>query len=156
MIPPMTEPEQRLWDQVSESQRKYAYFKVAAALSAIAFTVHVTNGERLGWDQSPFGVAILAWAISAYCGFKAIGNTTLIAMLNAENMASHRGATSLLRGASRDRLHETTPAEREVMLRDRADRLNVTNAKLFNWNWRLLLFGGVAFLAGHILQMARH
>jgi hypothetical protein len=153
-IPPITEHEQKLWDQVSAAQAKHAYFKITAALSAIAFTVHITRGESLVWEQAPFGIAVLAWAASAYCGFKAIGNTTLITMLNAENMASNRGVTSILRGPARDRLHETTPAEREVRLRERADHLNIINAKLFDWNWGLLLFGGAAFIVGQVVDMA--
>ena len=146
--------EQRLWDQVHEAQQKHAYFKVGAALSAMAFTVHTTQGETLDWQFLPFGVAVVAWAISAFCGFKAISLQTLIKMLNAESLAGHQGRTALLRGPARDSLHLTGAVDRDKMLMDRADQANDVSARLYDWNWWLLLGGGIAFLIGHVWRMA--
>jgi hypothetical protein len=148
------ETERDLYSKITEAQSKYIYFKIAAALSAIAFTVHVTQDDQLTATHAAFGLAVLLWAVSAGFGLKSVNNGTSIMTLNLEAMAAHRGTSAILSRADQKLLEQHPYEMKEDVLRQRVEELNIQTRRLVGDQWWLLLWGGIAFLVGHVLQMA--
>src|SRR5688572_9856827 len=73
-----------LHGQLTESQRRYAYFLLAAAASGIALSVNQTEGEALGLSQLPLGAAVACWGLSFVFGCRHLSYMAATMRANAE------------------------------------------------------------------------
>ena len=64
--------ELELHKQLSSAQEKHAYFLLAAAGSAIGFTLTQTKTEALSFFHIPLGLAIVCWGLSFFTGLQFI------------------------------------------------------------------------------------
>lgn len=129
----------------SEGVRRHVNYLVATALAAVAFTVHTTQDEFLGWMHLGFGLAALGWAISAALGLQVLTDSNLIDRLNIESHMIRRGASPGVPAEDADKA--------DTLILERISTLNRRNRIRFNWQWRLLLVSGASFIASHIARM---
>lgn len=63
-----TETEIEVVGALHTSQDKYTYFLLAAAATAIGFTVTQTRSAVLAWSLLPLAFAVISWGLSFYLG----------------------------------------------------------------------------------------
>ena len=136
-----------LHKQHREGQSKYTYFLLAAAASAVAFAVQKTSGAKLSWSMAPLGLATLSWGLSFYCGCR-----NLLWVQTA--IFANYGLLQLKSG-----IHPEQPPHPQLLQAAEegvrsAIKTNIEGAE-FNgkWQFRLLILGGILFIAWHILDM---
>jgi hypothetical protein len=144
----LSDMRSEVWKNFREAQDKHTYFILAAAGSAIAFSVHVTLGRSLSWSMIPLGVSVAAWALSFWAGCR------VIAYVNSSTYANH--ALLEVREGSHPDLTTGHPAEIAAASEGIRKAIEFNSAKLQFWDawqFRLLALGAAAFLAWHILDM---
>lgn len=138
-----------LYKQHSAGQAKYTYFLLAAAASALAFAVQKTDGLLITWWLLPVASASLFWGLSFFFGCKHLlwAQTALYANYNL---------VSLKRGVHPQQPPHPQLAEAAISGVAQALNSNADKAQFYaEWQFRTLIWGGVFFLAWHILEMYR-
>jgi hypothetical protein len=134
-----------LHKQHSEGQDKYTYFLLAVTASAVAFSVRKTETAVITWSLIPMALAIIAWGISFYCGFRNLSWVQTAVSANYCLLQLEAGT------------HPKQPPQGEWL----AAAVNGTNKTLTSniqkamfyamWQFRLLIAGAIFFLSWHII-----
>jgi len=128
-------------------QDKYVYFLLLAAAAGIALAVCMTTDSKLSQWQGPLALAVLAWAVSFYCGCRALRHIEAKLAANVL-MLQHQ---SLERPSATEQLKEYTE------VRDKIRRTVESYGKPINrqtkLQFRFLVFGAIMFVAWHITNM---
>jgi hypothetical protein len=136
-----------LHKQHREGQSKYAYFLLAAAASAVAFALQKTSGAKLSWSMIPLGLATLSWGLSFYCGCKHLLWVQTAIFANYSLLQLKSG------------IHPEQPPHPQLMQAAEegvrsAIKTNIEGAEFHGkWQFRLLILGGILFIAWHVLDM---
>lgn len=131
-----------------KSVSQFAYFQLGVAASAIAFAVHQTKGRSLDDTPWPIGAAVICWAISF-----ALGSFGVDARLHglARNARLMMGMEKIP-PQFHEALKETPQyAETEAEVEEAVNRPQTR----FRWQMRFLFLGALAYVAGHIMDMAK-
>lgn len=143
----MTDAHQDLVLEVIKSESQFAYFQLGVAASAIAFAVHQTREQALIDTPWAIGVGVGLWALSFVAGCFGIGSRQKGLYQNINLIAAARGSKDIqhlpeIVDAMKGLLKRTEDASAKPRTRYRIQQL-------------LLFAGAVAYIAGHIQQMAR-
>jgi hypothetical protein len=132
--------------EASRGQAQFAYFQLGLAASAIAFAVHETDGKALADTPWPLGLAVAMWALSFALGcFGVIARHQGLATNARFNMAT-RGAQMV------HNMPELQAALDEA--KNKTQRALDKPFGRFQGQLWLLFAGAMAYVAGHIMQMA--
>lgn len=141
------EAEQQLFAQNLEAHRKYTYFLLAAAASALAFAVQKSEGSALSWQLLPLALAGLSWIGSFYCGVRQIEWGQAALQANISLLQLHSGVHP-----DQPPSAAFTAAAIEIVratFKENADRAH----NYVRWQLRFLWAGGVCFLAWHVWRI---
>lgn len=136
-----------LYFESHKSISQFAYFQLGVAASAIAFAVHETDGRSLYSTPWPIGAAVALWALSFFLGSLGVNARIRSINLNAAFLIAKEKFPPEWRGEL-ERLPEHSEFERDIELS--ANR----PTPLFRWQLRFLFFGALAYIAGHLMDMA--
>lgn len=140
----MSEATRHLHGQAIEGQRKYAYFLLAVAASAIAFAVSRTESAVMTYSQAPLAIAVLCWALSFFFGCQHLAYVTATLKANAAMLTIQAGE------------HPDYPPHPEMV--DIARTTTGENAEGANRNakrqFRFLVSGALFYVAWHVVEMA--
>ena len=142
----MSEREAQIIFEALKGQSQFAYFQLGVAASAMAFAIHETAGVSLADAPWPLGVAVALWAVSFALG--CFG-------LDAREYALHHNA-SFIRETSNipPQLRTANIAQAIDEFKDTVgDRFERTRRR-FRWQKWTLFAGALAYIAGHMMQMA--
>lgn len=141
------EEQKEIQKQFRQQQEKYTYYVIALCVTAIGFAVHKTIGLPLKWAQIPLAIAVLSWGASIYCGLQFI--RYIISTLYANNayfdilQGKHPEV-----GTHPQKIEAATSGVKQAMASN-VDKASV----LSSWQYRLFLFGFIAFIIWHVLEM---
>ena len=143
----MDETERSVHRLLTEGERKYTYFLLAAAGAALALGAEQTRAGGMSWSQLPLGVAALLWAASFFSGCRHLqcGLWTLGA--NAAWFRIGRGEQREV-GDDPERIKAAMNTVAQAM-----EDSGIQAKRFCIWQFRLLVAGGVAYLAWHVLEM---
>jgi len=136
-----------LYRVLRESQSKYTYFILAAAGTAIGFTLTQTNNSEIAYSQIPLGIAVFFWGLSFYLGCKNLAyvNSTLYA--NSEMLRIEFGQHPQI-GNHPQMIQAASEGIRNA-IKSNSDTAN----QLGHWQFRTLLIGAVSYIGWHLLEM---
>ncbi len=132
-----------------EGQAKHTYFLLAGAASGIGFAVTRTDGLTLSWWLLPVGLSAVSWGLSFFAGCRAVQWTQACTYANSNLLSLQKG------------LHPEQPEHPQAAaaaMRGVQKALSSNMAKLEFWSklqFRLLITGGVLFVAWRLLEMIR-
>ena len=129
-----------------KSQTQFAYFQLGLAASAIAFAVHETSGHALRDTPWPIGAAVFIWAISFASGCFGVE-------------AHQRGMRTNFRYLQMPAVHPIHLQDQKIAAAVEAAKVVVENdlnrpGKRFRLQLWFLFAGAMAYVAGHVMQMA--
>lgn len=136
-----------VYRQLRDAQSKYAYFLLTAASAAIAFFVTQTKGAYLMWSQIPLGLAVVLWAVSFYFGCRHLAYVSSNLYANCELFSIQAGQHP--RVGSNPSMVEAAARGLLEAMESNSDHAN----RFAHWQFRLLVAGGVLYVAWHILEM---
>jgi hypothetical protein len=120
---------------------------LAAAGGAVGFAVSQTRDAALDRTHSLLGCALLAWALSFYLGCRHLAYVNSSLYSNAE----------LLRVQSGDHpevgQHPQVMAAASQGIRQALESNSQRASRLGHWQFRLLVAGGVLYVAWHVWRM---
>lgn len=142
----MASPNLDLYFEHTKSQAQFAYFQLGLTASAIAFAIHETDGHALIDTPWPIGVAVALWGASF-----AIGCFGLDA--RQRGMLTNLQYLEVTKDVSRV---NADPALVAVMTKAKRTVQTDIDRPLprFRRQLHLLFFGAVAYVGGHIMDMA--
>jgi len=143
----ITDKELEIYQALRELQNKHTYFLLAVVGAAMALVVKQTQGESLSWSQLPLAAALLPWALSFFFGCR---NRAYV------GSGLRTNAALLEVNAGRNNLAGTNPEAIQVAretLRDIFEDQSKKANRCANLQFRLLVFGGILYVAWHILEM---
>lgn len=126
-----------------DGQQKYVYFLLAAAGAAVGFGITQTQEDTIALSKIPLGIAALCWGLSFYAGCRQLEVASGILQQNYQLMRVQDG------------LHPEFPnvpvivAEIQKFVEQQANESGTFGM----WQFRLLMWGGVSYIAWHILEM---
>lgn len=136
-----------VYRQHRAAQDKFAYFLLAGAGAAIAFSIDQTKNAALEPSHLALGAAVVAWGLSFYSGCRHL--THLGAGLWAN--------IGLLRVQKGTHPGVGTDPERKVAaeggIRKAIDSHSEKSSKYARWQWALFLVGVALFVVWHGYQM---
>jgi hypothetical protein len=130
-----------------EFQDKYTYFLLAGAGASVAFAVTQTKGEPLAWSHIPLGLALLAWAISFYCGCRRLAWVGSLMFANIEYLIIQAGENPEI-GIHPQKMEAACAGIHRAM-EDHQEHAQ----RLWDWQFRLLIIGAVLYVCWHVLEM---
>jgi hypothetical protein len=130
--------------QLYSEQLKYVYFTMAAAISAIGFSIQKTTGMRISWSMLPIGIAVLLWCISFYCGVK---NRLLVLSLLKDNIMFLKAEKDILENQQNQPMLNIQDGKHDLLTKAKVA------GDLCIWQFRFLVFGGIFFLLWHLLLL---
>jgi len=133
--------------EAHKGQSQFAYFQLGVAASAIAFAVHQTTGTALADAPWPMGLAVALWALSFALGCFGLDARQAGINLNAIFLQVADQIPSQLRASSEGAKFI------EKMKADVGTRMDRTDYR-FRWQKWTLFAGALAYVAGHMMQMA--
>jgi hypothetical protein len=143
----MTNAAETLYQQLRTSQEKYTYFILAAAASCIAFALVKTENQSISWSMLPLAVAVLCWGLSFFLGCRQLlyvnsttySNYELIRVQSGRHpeVGEHAGMIAAASAGIREAINQNS------------EKINALGV----WQFRMLLVGGILYIAWHILQM---
>lgn len=140
--------ELELSKQFKASQEKYIYFLLAAAASAIGFSMTQSRAEPLDYIHILLGLAILLWSGSFVCGLRLIEYATSFTFQNQNYLACKRelyshygGSAAELLAFFKSRLDETAENQQQKMK---------CYGRLQSW---CLYLGALSYMIWHGLRM---
>lgn len=142
----MANNESELIFEAHKGQAQFAYFLLGAAGGAIAFAIHDTDGMSLADTPWLLGVAVTFWAISFALG--CFG-------LDARQDGLHSNAAYLRAFRNVSDQPSNSPVARAIKDAKSAVAKDLNKPKrLFSWQKWTLFGGALAYIGGHVLQMA--
>ena len=142
-----SDAERDVYRVLHEYQKKYTYFLAAAAASGVALAVARTEGAVLSWGQVPLAVAVLAWAVSFFAGCRYVGYVNATLYANHELLRVQAG-----RHPETGQNPQMVQAACEGILSAIAAN-NERASRWGRWQFRLLVAGGVSYVAWHVVEM---
>jgi hypothetical protein len=142
----MSERATQLIFESHKSQSQFAYFQLGLAASAIAFAVHQTASASLTNTPWPIGLGVALWAISFALGCFGIDARQNALLANAKYL-------QLTHGIAPAQADEELAQLIKEMEQDVGNALDRPVAR-FRWQKWLLFAGALAYIAGHVMQMA--
>lgn len=130
--------------EFSKGQSQFAYFQLGIAASAIAFAIHETNGKSLADTPVLTGAAVALWAFSFAFGCFGLGARLRGINSNARYLRMEILAVGLAGQIQQDLKDAQADADRDVK----------KPVKWFGAQMWVLFLGALAFIGGHIQQMA--
>lgn len=143
----MSDLTQELYVQHRTSQDQYAYFILAAAGAAIAFSVQKTLDAKLTLSLIPLAAAVFAWGVSFYFGCRHLSSVQFTMLGNMEYLQLKEGT------------HPKQPGDRQTLsiaidvYREEITKAARSAGFFGKWCFRLLILGGVLFIGWHIYEM---
>jgi hypothetical protein len=142
----MSDRAAQLIFELHKGQSQFAYFQLGVAASAMAFAIHETAGVALADAPWPLGVAVLLWALSFALGCFGLDARQTGLLSNAAFLqAVHEVRVQF----PRVNLAEITSEAKETVAKDLSKPV-----RRFRWQKWLLFAGALAYIAGHVMQMA--
>ncbi len=139
--------ELEVYRALREAQTRYTYFMLAAAGAAIGFALNQTQTAAMQYQHVPLGVAVLCWGLSFFCGSKHLGYVGSSLYANAE-LLQVQGGTHPKVGQHPQLMAAASDGIRAAL------ETNGNRASQFAiWQFRLLVYGAVCYVAWHALQM---
>ncbi len=144
-----TEIERELQKTLTEINQKHIYFLLAAAGACIGFAITQTGKDALSWWFTPLAFGLISWGMSFICGYLCIGHLAKMTNANIFLLAARHGrflAPGQNRAAAQEHVDNFT------------DAYCIHSAKSSSfrkWQFFLFVFGVIAFIAWHILEMWR-
>ncbi|MPS30529.1 MAG: hypothetical protein E2576_14455 [Alcaligenaceae bacterium] len=126
--------------------QKHTYFLMASAGACLGFAITQTSTAMLAWPHVPLGIAVLAWGLSVWCGCKF--NDRLGLTLYA-NFGLLEAQQRVLRG----QMPAEYGASAVSTIRDAAEGHSDMAAQFGLWQFRLFVWGIIAFLVWHVWTM---
>lgn len=136
-----------LFRSFRESQNRYVYFLLAAAAAALGFALRETAGTSLSYTQIPLGISVLFWGASFFCGCK------WVAYLNS---STYSNMDLLLVESGRHPKLPNNPAAIAAAsqgIRDAMEQNSKKAGMYAKWQFNLLIWGAVLYVAWHVLNM---
>ncbi|WP_022958089.1 hypothetical protein [Spongiibacter tropicus] len=142
-----TEEEKEVYRALRESQGKYTYFLLAAAGTAVGFSLTQTASSALSLCQLPLAAALLFWGLSFYLSCKNLAyvNSTLFA--NYELLRVENGRYPELSG------HPQMVQAASEGIRGAIKNNSDTANQLGHWQFRMLITGSVSYIVWHVIEM---
>lgn len=142
----MEEKGLEIYRQHRTHQKKYTYFLLAAAASAIALSVNLTKNASLSYSQIPLGLAVISWGLSFYYGcqyLKCVG-AALYANFNLMKVA--KGEHEDLRS-----YQEIEPATEGI--KEAIESHSEQASDYASLQFSRLIAGAILFLIWHVVRM---
>ena len=136
-----------LFLEQQKSVTQFAYFQLGVAASAIAFAVHQTSDRSLQDTPWPIGLAVLLWALSFLAGSMGVEARISAITLNTKFLFAKEGIS-----AQDQHLLNQLP-EYQQTKRELEEEVGKPGRR-FNWQRRFLFLGAIAYIVGHIMDMA--
>lgn len=131
-----------------KGQAQFAYFQLGVAASAIAFAIHETDGHALRETPWLIGLAVALWAISFALGCFGVTARQRGMLTNLQYLEATRDAPPLATIGDAELVRVLTDAKR--ITQQSLDR----PGPRFRWQLWTLFFGALAYIGGHVMQMA--
>lgn len=138
-----------IYKVLQTSQDKYIYFKLAAAMTSIAFAITQTKSLKLSITQVPVGLSVLCWGISIYFGLtnRAYYNSTLYANVDYIRMKSGQ-IPSPQYGNHPDYIQAASEGIKEAM------KSNSKKVRRYGSAQTLMFYcGAIFYVVWHVLEM---
>ncbi len=130
--------------QFRTQQEKYIYYVIALSVACIGFAVNKSIDQPLKWIQIPLGISVLSWGASIVFGFSHIQKSLSILAQNSHYFELEMQAHILNNSQVAERAKELW----DEMIRKSREGIDYTRSQ-----YGLFLFGIVAFIIWHILEM---
>lgn len=143
----MSDNHRDLVFETIKGEAQFAYFQLGVAASAIAFAVHETRDQALTDTPWATGAGVALWALSFVLGCFGINARQHGLYLNINFIEAERG--------SQDIRHVPEVVELMKGIRERTHAATRRPRGRFRLQQVLLFMGALAFITGHIQQMAR-
>jgi hypothetical protein len=139
--------KQEIYRAHQDLQSRHTYFLLTAAGAGIALAVNQTQGAALSWLQTPLGLAVFCWGLSFFCGCRHLEYVSSTLFANLELFRVQSGIHPKVG------VHpESIQAASEGILS--AAESNSNSANTFaNWQFRLLVAGGLLYVIWHVVEM---
>lgn len=143
--------EQELAKEYKAHHEKFCYFLLAAAASAIGFSITQLKVEPLQCIHIFLFFSIFLWATSFISGVQALEHTKNLILFSCENLAIQRNILGMCRNdkAQSARLIQSTETEFYEKMNKKENELK-RDQRLQKWS---LLLGGLAYIAWYVAQM---
>lgn len=83
--------EKEVYRAIVLSAQKYTYFLLTAAGAGIALAANQTQGEVLGWAQTPLAIAVICWCLSFFFGCRNVECDQSVLDVNSELLKAQSG-----------------------------------------------------------------
>jgi hypothetical protein len=142
-----TEQMTELAKQHRTAQNKNAYYLLAIAASAIAWSIKGTQEAVIEWSMIPLGLAVISWIGSFYLGYKLLDYYQAVLIANYHLFVIHEGLDPK---AGKD------PVKIEIAKENLVQTIKSKENKglsLYRWQFRMLVLGALFYLAWHVTEM---
>lgn len=143
----MPSPLDETYRQHRTAQDKYAYFLLAAAGASVAFSMQRTAGSPLSYFSILFGLAVLCWGVSFWCGCQRLRYVEAVLFLNMNILEIERGLNP--RAQTREDINLAI-ADLDPAMKSASEK----SGRYAQWQFRLLIVGALFFIAWHVTEMA--
>ena len=135
--------KEELYKMIIEEETKYAYYLLAIAASAIAYSIEKTTGKNFDCTLVIAGLAVLSWAGSFYVGCKN-------RICNIKKLQNEFGRLSIDENAT---ISETMKQKSKKHLWNKFDTLCDKANNCFRWQYRLIIIGAIIFVSWHTVDL---
>ena len=129
------------------SQNKYTYFLLATAASAIALSLNNTKNQELTMYLIPLACAVISWIVSFFCGCRHLQYVGSSLHANFDLLKVENGIHPKV-GSNPLNIRE---ASEEIL--SKIESISNKANKFSEWQFRMLVTGGLCYLSWHILEM---
>lgn len=143
----MSDNHRDLVFETIKGEAQFAYFQLGIAASAIAFSVHQTRAQALSDTPWLIGFGVGLWAISFAVGCFGISARQRGLYLNINLIEAERESQGI------DHIPEV--AELMQGIRERTQAASRRPRTLFRIQQIALFIGALAYIGGHVQQMAK-
>lgn len=132
--------------ELHKGQSQFAYFQLGVAASAIAFAIHETADLALADAPWPLGLAVALWSVSFALGCFGLDARQDGILSNASFLQLTEGVPANI----------STPALAQAIEDMKSDVIKDLRRPIVRFGWQkwTLFAGALAFITGHVMQMA--
>lgn len=136
-----------LYNQSRTTQDKFTYFLLAISASAIAFSIQQVSDRAFSLELIPFGVALILWGVSFYCGCMNIKYV-------CSTIYANFGLVQTEIGENRE-----IPSHPEYIkaaadgIRSAIEHNSEKSNKYADWQFKILILGAVFYIAWQFIEM---
>lgn len=134
-----------IYRSLNQLQEKYIFYIIALSFSAIGFSVYLTMGKPLIFEQIPLGLAVLSWGLCIYYGFNYVKKIIESKSVNFEMLKLEGNRTAM-------NLSDYSSKSNELV--DEDQRIHVLIIKYYKYQEMFFYIGIGLFLVWHVLEMA--